>query len=63
VFYMALELNNKSWRLALSDGAKRWQVSIAAGDLAKLTGQGALRAGARGASAQLLRSGPSEPRR
>jgi hypothetical protein len=36
VLYMALELSNKSWRLAFSDGAKRRQVSIAAGDLAKL---------------------------
>lgn len=36
VLYMALELSNKSWRLAFSDGARRRQVSIAAGDLAKL---------------------------
>ena len=28
VLYMALELSNKTWRLALSDGAKCWQVSV-----------------------------------
>ena len=36
VLYMALELSNKNWRLALSDGAKSRQVSVAAADLAKL---------------------------
>jgi transposase len=33
---MALELSNKSWRLAFGDGAKRRQVSVPAADLAKL---------------------------
>jgi transposase len=33
---MALELSNKRWRLALSDGAKSRQVSVPAADLAKL---------------------------
>jgi transposase len=33
---MALELSNKSWRLALSDGTKRRQVAVPAADLAKL---------------------------
>lgn len=37
VMYMALELSNKTWRLALSDGTKRRQVSVPAADLAKLT--------------------------
>ena len=37
VLYMALELSNKTWRLAFSDGAKRWQVSVPAADLAKLS--------------------------
>jgi len=37
VLYMALELSNRIWRLALSDGAKRRQVSVPAADLAKLT--------------------------
>ena len=36
VLYMALELSNKSWRLALSDGAKRRQVAVPAADLVKL---------------------------
>ena len=36
VMYMALELSNKTWRLALSDGAKCRQVSVPAADLAKL---------------------------
>jgi len=36
VLYMALELSNKTWRLALSDGAKRRQVAVPAADLAKL---------------------------
>ncbi len=38
VLYMALELSNRSWRLALSDGAKRRQVSVPAADLAALAG-------------------------
>jgi transposase len=33
---MALELSNKTWRLALSDGAKRRQVTVPAADLARL---------------------------
>jgi transposase len=36
VLYMALELSNKTWRLAFSDGAKRRQVSVRPSDLAKL---------------------------
>lgn len=36
VLYMALELSNKTWRLALSDGAKHRQVTVAAADLMKL---------------------------
>lgn len=36
VLYMALELSNKTWRLALSDGAKRRQVAVPAADLIKL---------------------------
>lgn len=37
VLYMALELSNKTWRLALSDGAKRRQVVVPAADLMKLS--------------------------
>ena len=37
VLYMALELSNKTWRLAFSDGAKRRQVSVPAADLTKLS--------------------------
>jgi len=37
VLHMALELSNKSWRLALSDGARRRQVSVPAADLMKLS--------------------------
>ena len=37
VLYMALELSNKSWRLALSDGARRRQVSVPAADLIRLS--------------------------
>ncbi len=37
VLYMALELSNKTWRLALSDGAKRRQVAVPAADLMKLS--------------------------
>jgi hypothetical protein len=33
VLYMALELSNKTWRLALSDGTKRRQVTVPAADL------------------------------
>lgn len=36
VLYMALELSNRTWRLALSDGAKRRQVGVPAADLLKL---------------------------
>ena len=36
VLYMALELGNKTWRIALSDGAKCRQVSVPAADLAQL---------------------------
>ena len=36
VLYMALELSNKSWRLAFGDGAKRRQGSVPAADLARL---------------------------
>jgi len=38
VLYMALELSNKSWRLAFGDGAKCRQVSVPAADLAALAG-------------------------
>ena len=38
MLYMALELSNRSWRLAFGDGAKRRQVSVPAADLAKLAG-------------------------
>lgn len=37
VLYMALELSNKTWRLALSDGAKRRQAAVPAADLMKLS--------------------------
>jgi len=37
VLYMALELSNKIWRLALSDGAKRRPVVVPAADLLKLS--------------------------
>jgi len=37
VLYMALELSNRTWRLALSDGAKRRQVAVPAADLLKLS--------------------------
>jgi transposase len=36
VLYMAMELSAKKWRLAFSDGTKRRQVSIGAGDIAAL---------------------------
>ena len=36
VLYMALELSNKSWRLAFGDGTKRRQVTVPAADLAQL---------------------------
>jgi heme oxygenase len=36
VLYMALELSNRTWRLVLSDGAKRRQVAVPAADLLKL---------------------------
>jgi hypothetical protein len=35
VLCMALELSNRTWRLALSDGAKRRQVGVPAADLLK----------------------------
>ena len=38
VMYMALELSNKTWRLALSDGTKRRQVSVPAADTSGLGG-------------------------
>jgi transposase len=38
VLYMALELSNRSWRLAFGDGSKRRQVSVPAADLAALAG-------------------------
>jgi transposase len=37
VLYMALELSNKTWRLALSDGAKHRRVAVPAADLMKLS--------------------------
>jgi len=36
MLYMALELSNKTWRVTFGDGARRRQVSVPAGDLAKL---------------------------
>ena len=39
VLYMALELSNKSWRLAFGDGTRRRQVSVPAADLPKLAGE------------------------
>jgi len=36
VLYMALELSNRTWRLAFGDGAKHRQVSVPAADLAAL---------------------------
>ena len=38
VLYLALELSNRSWRLALGDGAKHRQVSVPAADLSALAG-------------------------
>ena len=38
VLYMALELSNRSWRLAFGDGNKHRQVSVPAADLAALAG-------------------------
>ena len=38
VLYMALELSNKTWRLAFSDGAKRRQVTVPAADLMNISG-------------------------
>ena len=40
VLYMALELSNKPWRLAFSDGAKRRQVGAGCG-----SGEACLRGG------------------
>ena len=39
VLYMAMELSNKSWRLAFGDGKRTRQVSIEAGDIAALGAQ------------------------
>ena len=36
VLYMALELSNKSWRLAFGDGTKRRQRLVPAADLVEL---------------------------
>ncbi len=36
VLYMAMELSNKNWWLALRDGSRRRQVSVPAMDLMKL---------------------------
>ena len=36
VLYLALELSNKSWRIAFGDGNKRRHISIDAGDLTAL---------------------------
>jgi hypothetical protein len=36
MLYMARELRNKTWRVTFGDGARRRQVSVPAGDLAKL---------------------------
>ena len=36
MLYMALELSNKTWGVTFGDGARRRQVSVPAGDLAKL---------------------------
>jgi len=38
VLYMALELSNRSWRLAFGEGTKRRQVSVPAADLPALAG-------------------------
>jgi transposase len=38
VLYMALELSDRSWKLALSDGTKRRRESVPAADLAALAG-------------------------
>lgn len=37
VLYMALELSNKTWRLALSDGVKRRQGVVPAAELMKFS--------------------------
>ena len=36
VLYMAMELSNKTWRLAFGDGRRARQVCIDAGDIAAL---------------------------
>jgi hypothetical protein len=36
MLYMALELGNKTWKVTFADGAKRRQVSVAAGELPTL---------------------------
>ena len=39
VLYMAMELSNKTWRLAFSEGKRTRQVSIEAGDIVALGAQ------------------------
>ena len=39
VLYMAMELSNKTWRLAFGEGTRTRQVSIAAGDVVALQAQ------------------------
>ena len=39
VLYMALELSNKTWRLAFGDGQRQRQVSISSGDISGLLEQ------------------------
>lgn len=36
VLYMAMELSNRNWKLLFGDGARRCQLSIAAGELLRL---------------------------
>ncbi len=36
VLYMAMELSNRNWKLLFGDGARRCQLSIAAGELLSL---------------------------
>jgi len=38
VLYMAMELSNRNWKLLFGDGARRCQLSIAAGELLKFDG-------------------------
>ena len=39
VLYMALELSNQKWRIGFSDGSRRRQVAVEAGDVEALRGQ------------------------